>query len=146
MYVYSSFYICSGSEIITTYVSQATRDHTMVHSLCTRVHIKLFLYLLLYLLADVDECADSNGGCTQSCSNSVGSFLCSGLPGYLLDTDGLTRNGMSAGCHVYSYIKSFRNMIIRTYLKTSFLFLTLTLSICCFCLYRLCQMITPLPV
>nr|CAD7433326.1 unnamed protein product [Timema monikensis] len=38
--------------------------------------------------ADVNECAQNNGGCAQYCSNSRGSFRCSCRLGYALDVDG----------------------------------------------------------
>ncbi|XP_019617517.1 PREDICTED: uncharacterized protein LOC109464868 [Branchiostoma belcheri] len=38
--------------------------------------------------AYVDECANSNGGCAQTCNNNVGSFTCSCPAGYVLNADG----------------------------------------------------------
>ncbi|HEY0252997.1 MAG TPA: MYXO-CTERM sorting domain-containing protein [Kofleriaceae bacterium] len=37
--------------------------------------------------ADIDECAANNGGCTQLCTNSAGSYACSCDAGYALGTD-----------------------------------------------------------
>jgi len=44
---------------------------------------------------DIDECATDNGGCSSvaSCTNTVGSFLCTCLPGY--SGDGFTCEGKS---------------------------------------------------
>ncbi|XP_078575770.1 uncharacterized protein LOC144861669 [Branchiostoma floridae x Branchiostoma japonicum] len=39
---------------------------------------------------DIDECATTNGGCSQNCSNTVGSFACSCHDGYSLNSDGLS--------------------------------------------------------
>ena len=36
--------------------------------------------------ADIDECAVQNGGCDHSCSNTAGSYHCSCLSGYMLNT------------------------------------------------------------
>ena len=42
---------------------------------------------------DTDECSVKNGGCTQLCINTVGSYECSCGTGYALDSDGHTCNG-----------------------------------------------------
>ncbi len=39
-------------------------------------------------LSDIDECAKGNGGCNQTCTNSIGSYQCSCKSGYLLNQDG----------------------------------------------------------
>ncbi|KAI8488057.1 carbohydrate binding [Branchiostoma belcheri] len=39
---------------------------------------------------NTDECASSNGGCEQTCTNTPGGFLCSCQHGYTLNRDGLT--------------------------------------------------------
>ena len=38
-------------------------------------------------VADIDECATNNGGCSAdaTCTNNVGSFACTCLPGYTGD-------------------------------------------------------------
>jgi len=45
--------------------------------------------------ADIDECATNNGGCSANatCTNNVGSFTCTCLPGYT--GDGFTCSGKS---------------------------------------------------
>ena len=42
---------------------------------------------------DVDECSEGTSGCSQDCTNTVGSFTCSCFDGYLLDEDGKACNG-----------------------------------------------------
>ena len=44
-------------------------------------------------LSDVDECKDENGGCGHNCSNTVGSYRCSCLSGYTLNTTDNTCKG-----------------------------------------------------
>ncbi|XP_078701801.1 uncharacterized protein LOC144927883 isoform X3 [Branchiostoma floridae x Branchiostoma belcheri] len=39
---------------------------------------------------DVNECASNNGGCAQTCTNTVGSFVCSCGIGFVLNADGLS--------------------------------------------------------
>ena len=36
----------------------------------------------------MNECNSSNGGCVQMCINTVGSFTCQCLPGYMMDENG----------------------------------------------------------
>ena len=50
--------------------------------------------------ADINECATGNGGCEQSCSNSVGSYACSCSAGYVLGADGRScvNTGGASGC------------------------------------------------
>ena len=37
--------------------------------------------------SDVDECQNSNGGCVQNCTNTVGSFFCNCTEGFVLNDD-----------------------------------------------------------
>ena len=46
------------------------------------------------LLLDVDECSTLNGGCSQMCSNTFGSFECSCGTGYVLAVDNANCDGM----------------------------------------------------
>ena len=43
---------------------------------------------------DIDECSSNNGGCAQVCTNTPGSYTCGCNPGYELDGDGLSCNGI----------------------------------------------------
>nr|XP_039270654.1 uncharacterized protein LOC120345319 isoform X2 [Styela clava] len=42
------------------------------------------------LNCDIDECAIANGGCSNSCNNTIGSYFCSCPPGDALAEDGKT--------------------------------------------------------
>ena len=44
---------------------------------------------------DIDECSSNNGGCAQVCTNTPGSYTCGCNPGYELNGDGFSCNGMS---------------------------------------------------
>ena len=46
-----------------------------------RKTLSLFLWF-----SDIDECSTNNGGCGDNCTNTVGSFTCSCLPGYTLNS------------------------------------------------------------
>ena len=43
--------------------------------------------------ADINECASSNGNCSQLCTNTFGSYNCSCLSGYALNANGRTCDG-----------------------------------------------------
>lgn len=42
---------------------------------------------------DINECNTNNGGCNQTCSNTVGSRTCACGAGYTLATDGADCDG-----------------------------------------------------
>ncbi len=42
-------------------------------------------YISCSILSDIDECAEDNGGCNQTCTNSIGSYLCDCQSGYQLN-------------------------------------------------------------
>ena len=48
----------------------------------------------MYMFSDIDECSDGNDGCSQICTNTVGSFVCGCNSSYLLDNDEVTCIGM----------------------------------------------------
>ena len=39
------------------------------------------------MILDINECLTLNGGCNQTCNNTVGSYFCDCSEGYVLDTD-----------------------------------------------------------
>ena len=43
--------------------------------------------------SDIIECDDNNGGCSQICINTEGSFECFCRNGYVLDNDGRNCSG-----------------------------------------------------
>ena len=42
-----------------------------------------------YIIIDINECNTNNGGCNQTCTNTVGSYECSCNTGYSLDLDNM---------------------------------------------------------
>ena len=58
-------------------------------------------YTFIYL--DIDECSDGTDDCTQTCTNTDGSFICGCNSGYLLNTDGFTCNGKHKPVYHYVY-------------------------------------------
>ena len=65
--------------------------------------------------ADVDECAEFNGGCQQTCSNADGSYSCSCETGFVLAPDGKVCNGQRSPsysvcvCALYSSADKIRH-------------------------------------
>ena len=64
----------------------------------TASHMKTIILLLLCIadntfLPDVDECALDIDGCDQGCNNTVGSFNCTCMEGYVLNEDGFSCDG-----------------------------------------------------
>ena len=56
---------------------------------------KCFHDNIIYFHSDVNGCDVDNGGCSQICTNTNGSFICECNDGYLLDLDRTTCNGMN---------------------------------------------------
>ena len=48
----------------------------------------------IYILSDINECQTDNGGCTQTCRNTIGLYQCSCENGYELTSDTNTCVGM----------------------------------------------------
>jgi len=46
------------------------------------------IYYITYFLADIDECSTLVHTCDHNCTNNKGSYVCSCMNGYTLDTDG----------------------------------------------------------
>ncbi len=53
----------------------------------------VFLSFFLSLFSDINECADSNGGCEDMCCNTIGSFYCRCPGGMKLGADGKSCQG-----------------------------------------------------
>ena len=51
----------------------------------------LFIIIIIIIIigtADVDECAEDNGGCEHVCTNVVGSYVCGCRAGHFLAVNG----------------------------------------------------------
>ena len=42
---------------------------------------------------DINECSTNNGGCAHGCTNTIGSYHCTCLTGYILASDQRACNG-----------------------------------------------------
>ena len=48
----------------------------------------MYIHVVFDFMTDIDECDHNNGGCGDTCYNTVGSFYCTCDDGYLLQSDG----------------------------------------------------------
>ena len=51
------------------------------------------LFLLLLFPTDIDECEQGSDGCDHNCTNTVGSYNCTCMDGYELESDNHTCTG-----------------------------------------------------
>ena len=49
----------------------------------------------MILYSDTDECEQGSDGCDHNCANTVGSYYCTCMDGYELDSDNHTCTGIS---------------------------------------------------
>ena len=69
---------------------------TIEHAMVSTVFMfseEINLLLLFLNTIDINECLSSNGGCSQNCTNTNGSYICSCQTGYMLTVDNRTCNG-----------------------------------------------------
>ena len=66
---------------VNTIVSCQSRDPATVYD------SRLGGCSLGYTLEDINECATNNAGCSQNCTNTLGSYFCSCHSGYILNPD-----------------------------------------------------------
>ena len=60
----------------------------------------------MIFITGIDECLSNNGGCSQICTNTVGSFKCACFTGYTLASDQRTCNGKHY-CNVGTDLDNF---------------------------------------
>ena len=63
----------------------------------TSKHIHIYdhsHFCIYFLYPDIDECRNGTHNCSQTCTNTIGSFTCGCNNGFLLDTDRATCNGI----------------------------------------------------
>ena len=62
----------------------------------------LHFYYSSFLHVDINECSTNNGGCSQKCSNTDGSYYCSCSEGYRLKSDAFSCEGkLKIYCNQY---------------------------------------------
>ena len=53
----------------------------------------MYVFSLKSSFSDINECAVENGGCSEVCNNTLGSYACACRAGFLLQPDGRTCEG-----------------------------------------------------
>ena len=79
---------CNTGFQLNSYGATCDGEYYMKHNMYVQNHPYITNHL------DIDECSDGTHNCTQTCTNTVGSFTCGCSSGYELDVDGTTCNGM----------------------------------------------------
>ena len=51
--------------------------------------------------SDIDECSEGTSGCDHNCTNTDGSYYCTCMDGYILESDNHTCTGND---YMYTYI------------------------------------------
>lgn len=51
----------------------------------------------MFTVIDMDECRDGINACQETCTNTIGSYICGCNEGYRLNSDGQTCYGMPPG-------------------------------------------------
>ena len=64
------------------------------HLSCIGMYVIVTMNVVVWLVVlDIDECETKNGGCTQTCNNTIGSYRCFCWDGYELANDSHTCDG-----------------------------------------------------
>ena len=81
-------------------------EHAMVKKI---LNAKYYIYKFSCLLTDIDECSLGTDSCSQSCTNTIGSYTCSCNTGYTLNSDGYTCDGeiMKKDIIMYTFASCF---------------------------------------
>ena len=80
---------CNGE-----YYMKHTHVRAKKHNICVQNHTYITIHL------NIDECSDGNGGCSQTCTNTVGSFNCGCNSDFVLDFDVAICNGVYKHDHM----------------------------------------------
>ena len=70
--------------MVCTYVWVIHNVHTYVYVCILCVYVHFIIYV------DIDECIQGLDGCDHNCTNTVGSYNCTCMDGYVLEADNHT--------------------------------------------------------
>ncbi|XP_013384434.1 multiple epidermal growth factor-like domains protein 6 [Lingula anatina] len=89
---YQVEFCCAGWARIGSTCNTPICSRGCVHGSCTAPNVCTCTsgYSGTRCDADINECSTGNGGCTHTCTNTVGSFFCTCRTGFVLDGNGLT--------------------------------------------------------
>ena len=91
---------CVSTLMVITDVHAIRDTPWQVTALAVQVSFIVLEYYVFMVVAyvnvdliDLNECLTENGGCRQTCTNTVGSFVCSCNEGFTLASDGRNCTG-----------------------------------------------------
>ena len=61
-------------------------DETACFGMTSQLESGMAKYCIFFLI-DINECSEETDDCAQNCANTNGSYTCSCIPGFVLDTD-----------------------------------------------------------
>ena len=64
-----------------------------------------YIHEYIFTFVDANECSDRTHVCSQTCTNTIASYICGCNTGFLLETDGITCSGMYTCTDVHSCMK-----------------------------------------
>ena len=73
--------------------SSITTSLTHYGNYRTVVPFNLLTQNIIILIIDIDECVQEMAGCDQNCTNTAGSYYCTCMDGYELESDSHTCTG-----------------------------------------------------
>ena len=64
-------------------------------------YLKSWMCVYLSIILDINECVQGSAGCSHNCTNTAGSFYCTCMEGYELESNNLTCKGNGVLCLWY---------------------------------------------
>ena len=88
--------------------------------------------ILCLFLIDTNECLLSNSGCSQLCTNTIGSYQCNCRNGYQLNTNGIDCDGQILNFSAFiscSFQISMSVLMVLIYVNTIVITLMVVMSV-----------------
>ena len=63
---------------------------------CTGYILPCYMCMYTYYMTDINECVTFNGYCDQNCTNTIGSYTCSCVEGFVINNNSRSCDGKKA--------------------------------------------------